>query len=78
MFHDVESERDLYIDPAAARRDYLRKLQAHLDAVRGICERLGVAYNLLRTDAPLELALFDFLRARMQRSKTVRRHAGTR
>lgn len=78
VFHDVESERDLYIDPAAARRDYLRKLQAHLDAVRGICERLGVAYNLLRTDAPLELALFDFLRARMQRSKTVRRHAGTR
>ena len=30
--------------------------------------------RLLATDAPLELALFDFLRSRMQRAKKVQRN----
>ena len=73
LFLDVESERDLYIDPAAARKEYLRKLQAHLAAARQTCEHLGVGYHLVRTELPLELALFDFLRSRMQRAKKVHR-----
>ena len=71
LFLDVESERDLYIDPAAARREYLRKLGAHLAIARQVCERLGAGYHLVRTDTPLEIALFDFLRARMQSTKKV-------
>ena len=74
LFLDVESERDLYIDPAAARKEYLRKLEAHTAAARHTCERLGVGYHQLTTDMPLELALFDFLRSRMQRSKKVHRN----
>jgi uncharacterized protein (DUF58 family) len=74
LFLDVESERDLYIDPHVARKEYLQKLQAHLAAVRQTCEHLGATYHLLSTDTPLELALFDFLRSRMQRTKRVRRN----
>jgi len=74
LFLDVESERDLYIDPAAARKDYLRKLEAHTAAARQTCEHLGVGYHQLATDTPLELALFDFLRSRMQRAKKVHRN----
>ena len=74
LFLDVESERDLYIDPAAARKDYLGKLEAHTLAARQCCDHLGIGYHTLATDAPLELALFDFLRSRMQRAKKVQRN----
>ena len=74
LFLDVESERDLYIDPAAARKDYLRKLQR-------TGRRPGRSANIwapLTTCCPprhrLEIALFDFLRSRMQRAKRVRRN----
>jgi uncharacterized protein (DUF58 family) len=78
LFLDVESERDLYIDPAAARKEYLRKLEAHTAAARQCCDHLGIGYHPLATDAPLELALFDFLRSRMQRAKKVQRNVTRR
>ena len=55
-----------FIDPASARSEYLRKLQSHCANLRSACERQGMAYIQLATDRPLELALFEFLRARMQ------------
>ena len=78
LFLDVESERDLYIDPGAARKDYLGKLQAHTAAAKKTCERIGAGYHQLTTDTPLELALFDFLRSRMQRAKKVHRNVTRR
>ena len=39
------------------------------------CRKLGITYRRLATDTPLELALFDFLRARMQRGKFAKRRA---
>ena len=63
-FRDVETGQDLYIDPDAARAGYLKRLNAHLDALRGICDRNRIDYRLLPTDEPLELALFDFIRNR--------------
>lgn len=78
LFRDVETDRDLYIDPAAARKEYLRKMQDHTTAARQMAEHLGVGYHAITTDAPLELALFDFLRARMQRAKKVNRNVTRR
>jgi uncharacterized protein (DUF58 family) len=78
LFHDIESGRDLYIEPAMARTEYLRKLNAHNAAARAICQKLGIGYYSLGTDRPLELALFDFLRARMQRGKKTKRTGVTR
>lgn len=73
MFEDVETGRSLMIDPVAARADYQRGLNEHCAAVRNICQRLGSGYSRLVTNQPLELALFDFLRARSQRRRTARR-----
>ena len=69
MFADVETGRRVYVDPPSARKDYLRKLETHNHAVESACKHLGVAYRRFGTDRPLELALFDFLRERMQRGK---------
>lgn len=73
LFHDVESGRDLYLDPALARIEYVKKIQAHNQAAQDTCQKLGVGYSRLATDRPMELALFDFLRVRMQRGKKIRR-----
>lgn len=73
MFQDVESGRVLFIDPGAARREYLRKLEAHQAGLRASCLRLGISFQGLATHRPLELALFDFLRERMARRKTAQR-----
>jgi uncharacterized protein (DUF58 family) len=77
VFQDVESGRDLYIDPAMARVEYQRRLTAHTGAAQAICRKLGISYHHFATDRPLELALFDLLRGRMQRGKLVKRAAAS-
>jgi uncharacterized protein (DUF58 family) len=69
IFEDIENGRKLYVDAAAARKSYLGKFRAHCDEARSACERHGVGYVQLTSDRPLEIALFDFLRQRMERSK---------
>ena len=76
LFLDVESGKELYIDPVQAKKEYLRKFTAHNAGIESACRKLGAAYHRLTTDRPLELALFDFLRSRMQRGKVIRRAAG--
>ena len=78
QFYDLESGRDLYIEPALARKEYHRKLEKHLAQAKATCQKLGVAYYSFTTDRPLELALFDFLRSRMQRGRVGRRLGGVR
>ena len=72
-FQDMESGKEIFLDPALAREAYLQKLDAHLAKVRGTCEELGISHVLLDTSRPLELALFDFLKARAGRGKFIRR-----
>ncbi|MGH7972211.1 MAG: DUF58 domain-containing protein, partial [Limisphaerales bacterium] len=80
VFQDLESGRSLFIDPLSARKEYQRRLQQHCAELRRACQRLGAAYHQLSTSQPLETALFDFLRERMQRRRSVMRAAsvGTR
>jgi uncharacterized protein (DUF58 family) len=76
MFQDLESGRTLFIDPATARKEYLRKLDAHGANLRVTCQKLGVSYLRLVTNQPLERALFDFVRERMSRKRAIRRTVG--
>jgi hypothetical protein len=78
QFYDLESERDLYIEPALARKEYHRKLEKHTAHARHVCQKLGVAYHSLTSDRPMEMALFDFLRSRMQRGRVGRRLTAVR
>lgn len=75
LFRDLESGRQLYIDPDAVRAEYKRGFDAHCAAVAVTCSKLGIALRRLTTDQPLELALFDFLRERMNKGKLVKRNA---
>lgn len=66
QFVDMESGRDLYVDPDAARGQYLRNFERHADELSRACRDLGIDFYTLPTSHPLELALYDFLRARQQ------------
>lgn len=69
LFEDSESHRELFLDPAAARRRYVEKFSAHSAALRSIGQKLGVSHHQVVTDRPLELALFEFLQERLRRGR---------
>jgi len=73
LFEDLETGRDLYVDPQQVRGGYLEKLEAHNQSVRATCDKLGIEYFPLTTNQPLDGALHDFLQARMRRGRRVSR-----
>jgi len=64
LFEDLETGRQVYVDPAWLRDDYRKQMTAHLARVKLACESRGVSYHHLPTDTPLETALPDVLRLR--------------
>ena len=73
MFVDLETGRDLYIDPGLAREKYLENFAQHSRAVQGVCQELGVEFHEMATSRPLELAMFDFVQSRMHARRRVMR-----
>lgn len=74
IFRDVETGRELFIDPSAARKRYMEAFAQHNQSLAAMCRGHGIEYHQSPTDQPLELALFDFLRERMRRAPAVSRH----
>lgn len=75
LFVDVESGKELYVDPLATRASYLRRFEEHQAALQEIADRLGIDLVRLTTERPLEQALFDFIQARSRRGRPTRRKA---
>jgi uncharacterized protein (DUF58 family) len=73
MFQDVESGRELYVDPQTARERYRERFAEHAAAIERITSRLGISLMPAMTERPLELALFDFLSERLRRGRQVAR-----
>jgi len=65
-FRDTETGKDLYVDPANARKRYLEKFEAHQEAVRTMCARHRANYRLVSTSEPLDRVMFDFVQDRQQ------------
>jgi len=76
LFQDIESGRNMYVDPSAAREGYRRMLAEHLAKAKSTCSNLGIDYHLFATDRSFDLALLDFLHDRMRRRKRIRRAGG--
>lgn len=73
MFFDLESGRELYVDPQAARAEYQRRFRDHATDLSRACSSLGVDLYDLTTDQPLDLALFDLINSRIRRGRIVAR-----
>ena len=76
LFQDVETQRNIYVDPFDAQSSYKRRLERHLTKTESICRTLGIDYHLFATDRPFDLALLDFLHDRMHQRKRHRHRAG--
>lgn len=68
LYRDMESNRDLYIDPAAVREGYVERLTRHREAIEATCRALGIDYHLVTTDTRLDLLLLEFLKDRSRRA----------
>lgn len=75
-FQDLESGRELYVDPARVRGEYVRRLEAHVAALRAMGGDLGAGHHFLSTAEPLGNALHDFLQQRIRRGRRHRPHQG--
>lgn len=73
LFRDMETGRELYIDPKLAKRTYMARLTEHNETLRRIARKLGVAIHLVPTDRPLEKSLLEFLLDRQKLGKALRR-----
>ena len=73
MFRDLETGKEIYVDPQTAVENYKLGFDEHETAIKKTCDQLGVDYFQIRTDQPLEVALFDLLQARAHRGRSVKR-----
>ena len=77
LFQDIETGRNMYVNPPDAQTSYKRMLNRHLAKTKSTCQNLGVDYHLFATNRPFDLALLDFLQDRMRRRKRVRYRSGS-
>ena len=68
-FEGLETDDHLTCNPRALRDGYLESLNRFLDKLRHGCARDNIDYALIRTSAPLDAALHEFLRHRDQRRR---------
>jgi uncharacterized protein (DUF58 family) len=78
LFYDMETGRELYVDPQSVRSSYQQRFTAHANELKRVCNNLGMDYYELTTDQPLDHALFDLLNARLRRGRTVSRRGMAR
>ena len=75
LLRDMESGREVFVDPDQSRAAYQEKLGDHLRTLESIALERGVALHRVTTDTPLELPLREFLDGR-QRAAGAARRAG--
>lgn len=73
VFTDLESGRQIDVDPQTARSDYVQRFETHAATIRQVCRGLGIGHHLWATDEPLDRALDAFLRQRMLAARRMKR-----
>lgn len=77
LFRDAETGQEVFVDPRTAAGEYRARFAAHADEVRKACVSAGADFEQVTTDRPLELVLFDLLRARARRGRVPGRSAAS-
>lgn len=73
MIIDMESGKEIYIDPEAARLDYVSRFEDHGRQIQSICDSLGVDFFPITTDQPMEQVLFHLVNSQQRRSSRTAR-----
>jgi uncharacterized protein (DUF58 family) len=68
MVVDMETQREIYLDPEAASQAYAQQFGEHRDHLQAICDSLGVEIYEIRTDQPMDDALFHVVSTHRRRA----------
>jgi uncharacterized protein (DUF58 family) len=74
LLRDMESGREVFIEPAQARALYQQRLADHLTSLEAIARERGAAFHRATTDVPLEIPLQEFLHGRQRSNDRSRRN----
>lgn len=76
IFEDVETGRELFVDPQTISRDYRNRFTEHAEQLQQVCRTQGAQLVTITTDQPLSIALVDFVQQRKRfTSRRQRRHS---
>ena len=73
IWEDIESGRQLYIDPSQARTGYLERFTEHQREVQRVLQSRGVVLVPAALDQPLDFVLLEFIRGGAAKRKLRRR-----
>jgi uncharacterized protein (DUF58 family) len=75
IFVDVESGRDLYVDPISIRNRYQTKFREHENEIQAFSSELGIEYYRVTTDQTMDRVLFNVITSRMESRSVGHRRA---
>ncbi len=61
MLQDMETGKEIYVDPDTTRAEYKARFNEHADALTDLCHRKSIRFSQIVTDQPLDNALFELL-----------------
>jgi uncharacterized protein (DUF58 family) len=70
IFAGMEGEEPLTAEPNALRREYLQVFGAYVERLKKGCRELGMDYQQLPTDQPIDVALSRYLAQRMNQGRS--------
>ncbi|QEG23596.1 DUF58 domain-containing protein [Mariniblastus fucicola] len=69
MFVDLETGREIYVDPGAVAKDYQKRFNDHRSELKTFCDGNGIDFFEALTSDPVQTSLFNFLQARAQQAQ---------
>lgn len=75
LWEDIESGRQLYVDPTQARASYAQKFTQHQQEVARALRQRGVAYTTASLTQPLDFVLLEFIRGGSAKQRARRRRS---
>ncbi len=73
LFRDLETGREIYVDPQSAVAEYRKRFLEHETAIKEICDQIGVDFFTISTDLPMETALLELIQSRASSGRSVKR-----
>ncbi|HTL48802.1 MAG TPA: DUF58 domain-containing protein [Verrucomicrobiae bacterium] len=64
FFEDLETRQKVLLQPNLLKAEYTRRMQEHLQALKALCRRIKVSYQLLETTRSYDSALAEFFKVR--------------
>jgi len=73
LFRDLETGREIYVDPQVAVAEYRKRFLEHESSIKKTCDQIGVDFFTIAIDQPLEVALRELLQSRASNGRNVKR-----